>query len=503
MEPGATRVVACVAAAIVAGLVVFTGAAGLVDSMPLATISGIVAAGAMAVWLRRQPIEDAAARAPSAIRLAFVAGTILVGVQLAWLVPFVIDPNRSTWGPGPTAPLPSRHSCVSAYWVADAAISRTPDVYAETLSSVPQRDPTAPRVPRTIGPLNIDTFEYPPTFLLLPRFLARITPDFWGFRRLWFALNFAIVIGVAIALALRLDRAVGTHAVWLTPFVIAAPPIISTFQAGNVQMAIIAISALAMLFFERRSYTVGGLLLAYVIAGKLYPGVLVLYLLLRRDWRALGWTAGFGAAIVAVSLVVFGWPPFAAFLHHVPTLLSGEAFSAFRNPFGISNNGSVPGLVFKLGLFGVPHMGYAAMRLLGWAYTLVVIGATVWLALRAHPRGREPLIWLAILVLATMRSPFLPTYAAFPSLWLATLVAALAWRNARPVAPVIVCWCVLAVGFGPGGIPPRWNAAWTTIQTALAFVLLTVVMRAMSDVAFRRPPAPETLLRPAGDPLLP
>jgi alpha-1,2-mannosyltransferase len=390
-----------------------------------------------------------------------------------------------------------------AYWVADAAISRTPDIYAESLSSVPQRDPTAPRVPRTMGPLNIDTYEYPPTFLLLPRVLARITPDFWGFRRLWFALNFAVVLGAAIALALRLDRAVGTHAVWLTPFVIAAPPIISTFQAGNVQMAIIAVSALAMLLFERRSHAVGGLLLAYVIAAKLYPGVLVLYLLLRRDWRALAWTAGFGAAIVAVSLAVFGWPPFAAFLHHAPALLSGEAFAAFRNPFGISNNGSVPGLVFKLGLFGVPHMGYAAMRVLGWAYTVVVIGATVWLALRAHPRGREPLIWLAILMLATMRSPFLPTYAAFPSLWLATLVAALAWRNARPMAPVIVCWCVLAVGFGPGGTPPRWNAAWTTVQTVLAFVLLTVAMRAMRDVAVERPHTPETLLRPAGDPLLP
>jgi alpha-1,2-mannosyltransferase len=341
-------------------------------------------------------------------------------------------------------------------------------------------------VARMMGPLRIDAYEYPPTFLLLPRVLARITPDFWGFRRLWFALNLAIVVGVAVALARRLDRALGTHAVWLTPFVIAAPPIVSTFQAGNVQLAIIAVSALAMLLLERRACVVGGLLLAYVIAGKLYPGVFVLYLLLRRDWRALAWTAGFGVALVAVSLAVFGWPSFAAFLQHAPKLLSGEAFPAFRNPLAVSVNGSVPGLVFKLGLFGVPHMDYAAMRILGWIYTLVVIGGVVWLSLRARPQGREPLVWLAILVLATMRSPFLPTYAAFPSLWLAMLVASLAWREERPVLPVMLCWCMLAVGFGPGGIPPTWNAIWTTLQTVIAFVLLAVTMRQVSAPANER-----------------
>lgn len=478
--PRPAGLIARLAIGLAAGVVAFTGTAGVVDSMPLATSGGIAGAGAMLAWLRRKPIEGAAAKAPAAIRLAFIMGTLLVAVQLAWLVPFIIDPNRTTWAAGPTAPLPSVHSCVSAYWVADATLAHVADVYAESLSSLPQRDPTGPRIPRKIGPLNIDAYEYPPTFLLLTRVLSRATPDFWGFRRLWFALNFGVVIAVAFALARRLDRAVGTHAVWLTPFVVAAPPIMSTFQAGNVQMAIIAVSMLAMLLFERRSYAAGGFLLAYAVAGKIYPGVFVLYLLLRRDWRALGWTAGFGLAFVAAALGVFGWPPFAAFLDHAPKLLSGEAFTAFRNPLAVSNNGSVPGVVFKLGLFGVPHMGYPALRIVGTLYTLVVIGGTAWLALRARPQGREPLIWLVILVLATMRSPFLPTYAAFPSLWLATFVAALAWRTGRPVAPIIVCWCLLALGFGPGGIPPKWNAVWTTMQTVLAFALLAHVLRALS-----------------------
>ena len=33
----------------------------------------------------------------------------------------------------------------------------------------------------------------------------------------------------------------------------------------------------------------------------------------------------------------------------------------------------MPGLVFKLKLWGVPHMGFDAMRIVGWVYTLVVV----------------------------------------------------------------------------------------------------------------------------------
>jgi hypothetical protein len=475
--PRTIRDIVWAAAATLAAVVAVTGSAGVATSMTVATVAGAFAAAATLIWIRRQPIEEAAARAPRAVRFAFVGGTLLVGVQLIWLVPFILDPTRSSWGPGVTAPLPSTHSCVSAYWIADVSVSRAPNLYDESLSSIPQRDPSARRVPRTMGPFNIDAFEYPPTFLVLPRVMRLIAPDFWDFRQLWFALNFGGVLLIAIAIALRLDRATGTHSVWLVPFVVAAPPIISTFQVGNIQMAVIAASACALLLFERRAHVAGGALLAYAIAAKIYPGAFVLYLLLRRDWRAIAWTAGFGGLIVLTSLAAFGWAPFAAFIDHAPKLMSGEAFPAFRNPLAIANNGSVPGLVFKLRLFGVPNMGFEAMRVVGWLYTLVVIGGTAWLAVRARPQGREPLVWMAILVLATMRSPFLPTYSAFPTSWLAIFAAALAWRDARAAWPYIACWLLLAVGFGPGGIGTLAGAVWTTFQTAIAFVLLVVVMR--------------------------
>ena len=70
--------------------------------------------------------------------------------------------------------------------------------------------------------------------------------------------------------------------------------------------------------FDRRAHALGGALLAFAIAGKLYPGVFVLYLLLRRDWRAVAWTAVFGVALIAVSLADVGWEPYRAFMHEMP-----------------------------------------------------------------------------------------------------------------------------------------------------------------------------------------
>ena len=480
LRPFPLFVLAAVAAA--AGVIGFTASAGVRNDMAVASVvAAIAAAGVVAALVRRPGFAALVARPPTSARLAFVVGGLAVGAQLAWLTPFIIDPTRATWTPSPLAPMPSVHSCVSAYWVACSRVLQVPDVYEKTLYPLPQTDPKAMRTARKLGPLQIDNYEYPPPFLLVPRVMGLVAPDFWSFRRLWFALNLAVVVIGAVAIARRLDDRLGTHAVWLTPFVIAGPATIATFQAGNVQMAMIAVTALAMWAFDRRAPVLGGALLAFAIAGKLYPGVFVLFLLLRRDWKGVIWTAVFGLALIAVSLADVGLQPYRAFLHEMPGLMSGEAFSAFRNPGAIGNNGSVPGIVFKLAMWGVPNMGFPAMRMLGWAYTIVVVAGAAWLALRARPDGREPLVWIIVVVLATMRSPFMATYAFFPAMWLATLVLAVRWAQGGRAFPPMLCWILLAIGFGPAGIAPPVNAIWTSVQTVIAFALIVVAMRLVRD----------------------
>jgi hypothetical protein len=466
------------AAGACAGVVAFTTAAGVRDHMVVATLAALVTAGTTIALIGRRPgFAALTARPPAGVRALFVVGVLAVGAQFAWLVPFIIDPNRSTWTASVLGPFPSIHSCVSSYWVAGHAVRTTPDVYDEALYNLPQADPTAMRRARKLGRFNIDNYEYPPPFLLAPHVLGLVAPDFWRFRRLWFALNVGLVVVAAVLVGRRLDERLGTHAVWLTPFVVAGPATISTFQVGNAQLAMIALTALAMWAFDRRALVLGGALLAIAIAGKLYPGVFVLYLVLRGEWRAVAWTAVFGVALIAISLVDVGWEPYRAFLHEMPRLMSGEAFSAFRNPAGIVGNGSVPGIVFKLKFFGVPSMGFEAMRIVGWVYSLVVIAGTVWVVRRVQPDGREPVVWLAILVLATMRSPFMATYAFFPVMWLATLAVALRWHAGASALVPAIGWIVMAITFGGSAIPPSWNAVWTTTQTTLTFVGLVLLLR--------------------------
>src|SRR5436190_12831206 len=130
-------------------------------------------------------------------------------------------------------------------------------------------------------------------------------------------------------------------------------------------------------------------------------------------------------ALAAVTVIDIGSAPFVAFLDHLPGLVGGEAFPAFRNPAATAANYSIPGLVFKLKLFGAPGMSFAAMKLVGWAWTVIAILVTVWVARRPVAGAQKPLVWLALLVIATLRSPFLPqAYAGFPALWLLTLMAA-------------------------------------------------------------------------------
>lgn len=411
------------------------------------------------------------ADAPRALRVLFVVGAAALVVELGLATAFIIDPTIATWDSRPWTPMRSSHSCASAYWMAAQAVDRTPRIYDDEIYNLPQADKTAPRLGRRLGPLVIDNYEYPPAFLAVPRLLAR-GGDFWTFRRAWFALTLAVTVVGLVVVARRFDEAQGTKALWLSPFVLVAPAMVITLVMGNVQLAIIASALIAMVLFERGRYASGGALLAYATVSKLYPGVLVLYLLLRRDWRAVGWTAAAAVAVVLVTVLDFGVAPYRVFVAEVPALLGGEAFAAFRNPSAMAVNESIPGIAFKLALFGVPNMGFAASKVLGWIYTVVVIVVTVRLAVRPLTPGREPLAWLAVLILATLRSPFLPTYAPFPSLWLATLIAALLWQQGRSPAGAMACWAVLAFTFGTGGAPLQVNAAWTFAHTITALILV-------------------------------
>ena len=102
--------------------------------------------------------------------------------------------------------------------------------------------------------------------------------------------------------------------------------------------------------------------------------------------------------------------------------------------------------MFKLKVLGLGGLSFGASKIVGWLYTLVLLVVVVTVSRRPWPDADKPALWLAILILATLRSPFLPqAYATFPPLWLLTLLAARQPPTAKTLLWTMAAWLALNV----------------------------------------------------------
>ena len=420
-----------------------------------------------------------AARAPHSFTILAGLAALLAVLELGRLVIFAAYPvPPPAWSVAPWSPFMTRHACTTAYWSAATTIEQTPDVYSLAASSA-GRDPATGRpLPRQIGPFSVDPYEYPPTFLLVPRALAVVAPEFVTFRHVWLLLNAALVIAGMVAIARRVDAATGSRSLWLLPLAIVPLTTMYALQMGNAQLVFVVLAAVALLAFERGRHALGGLLLAYAIVGKLFPALLLVYLAIRREWRAVGWTAGWAVILTLVTIADIGWAPFPAFFDHLPRLLSGEAFPMLRAPVTPPNSQSIPGLVLKLPSLGGPDVPFVSLKIAGWIYSAVILWATVRLALRPLAPRVAPLAWLVVLGLAALRSPFIPSYGAFPGAWIAAILLAVCWNDARRWWWIFGLWLTLVpTTAGPAPIPLGVISVFTTIQTVAVLALMAIAVR--------------------------
>src|SRR5205085_11716895 len=116
------------------------------------------------------------------LAIVAVLAAIVALVQLTRLTVFMVDPERPGYSALPSSNWEVRHSCLSAYFVAARAADQVSNVYADSLYTARDDDPTQLRKARMLGPFQIDVYEYPPPFLLLPRALRLLFPGFVPFR---------------------------------------------------------------------------------------------------------------------------------------------------------------------------------------------------------------------------------------------------------------------------------------------------------------------------------
>ena len=160
------------------------------------------------------------------------------------------------------------------------------------------------------APFFLDAYAYPPSFLLLPRLLLPLAPDFTHLRALWYSLTSLFFLFVLW----RTARFLGPlELLALSPLVWAAPPLLATSTSGNAHPLVISMAVLGMLAFARGRRAAGGALLSFAILSKTSPGLLGIYLLARGKWVEAAWTAGFVLIWTGCSSarsVPYAWPVF-------------------------------------------------------------------------------------------------------------------------------------------------------------------------------------------------
>jgi len=383
---------------------------------------------------------DGLARRSRALTVVWCLVALAAVAQTARLAVFMDAPSRTAYSVLPWDTFWRVHSCYSAYVIAADRV-RHGD-YA--IYQMPMPDAVA-RYEAAFAPLGLDDYLYPPTFLVLPRLGLTLSDNVFVLRRAWFAIEIAL-LALGLGLVARMAGGwQGLRAGLLAPAVWAATPILLTLQIGNVQLATYAVGMLALVAIQAGQAAVGGVLIAVLATGKLYPGILVVPLLARRQWRPVIWTGVLAAGIAAIALAIVTPETFRAFAASLPSMSHGDLFfppsidDANRARLA-SVNFSVFGLVMKLRQLGVPHLGPRVADAIGWIYTLVFL-VLLWRASVRAPAGlRLTQVWLAALVLAAARSPFVPSaYGAIGAFWLFTLLAAENSQRRR--------WFVCIAGF--------------------------------------------------------
>jgi len=455
---------------------------------PVALVGVAIAAGALRAVAARLPadLDGWARRRRIAAALWLVLAVLGVG-NLARVGVFISDPT-ATWASFfPPEPGLTRHECVAAYVRAgelaaggQANLWRPADYHA-----FDDQPPPATRI-RGLADRLDDPYEYPPPLAAGFRAAVAVTDDYQLVRAAWFGLNGLAFLIVALALAAWVGGRAGGAALLLLPALALSFPLLANLQWGQAHMLVVAASVAAMLLFARGRPVAGGVLLAGAVATKIFPGLLLVHLAVRRQWRALAATAAAGAALVAIAVAILGPATFASFVtDHLPAMASGDAFP---NAQWNLDNASPYGLVFKLDRLGVAGMDQAMASRVAWIYGLAAVGLVALAARHRRDRAGEAILWLGVLAVATLRSPFAPTYSAITALWLLTLWIGDVPRRAWRTAAVVVAWICLQ------GPPDYFGEIGNVIaslvpQAAAIAIAVTAVLRRPGPAGTRPRPA--------------
>ena len=185
---------------------------------------------------------------------------------------------------------------------------------------------------RIIGLLPITPFS---TLAVWP--LAELTP--LNAKHVWILLNLAFL--VPIGWLLRVMTGVSARRISLV--ILLSFPLYRNLLYGQFYILLLLLLTAACFSYLRGYRLLSGALVAIAAACKVFPLLLIVFFLQRRDWRALASATITGLLTVAVSIAVFGLNANRTWLEQIlPWVMHGEGLGTYMT------TGSIAGILHGL-----------------------------------------------------------------------------------------------------------------------------------------------------------
>jgi hypothetical protein len=307
---------------------------------------------------------------------------------------------------------------------------------------------------RTFGHHAADefVFSYPPHALLL--LLPFGAMPFGAAIAIWTALNLFCIYRAGELMAPRRDLAL---------VACLSPAVLMMVVYGHFG-GLLALLATVILVQGGQRAVLAGLCLALMSVKPQLALLFGVFLLLIGQWRIIAWSIAWTLALVAASLITFGWQPWTNFIEwtvpHHAGLLSDFVVNQLKSTISPYAGARMAGL---------PDWTAQAVQ---WGFSAVALAAAVIVYRRRGPEPRSIALALMTVVIALPYANSYDLAMAAPALALALFAdSPVDERPLLPFVPAFLLWTMPVVS------PFFGAASWPVVPLALAVLLLMALAR--------------------------
>lgn len=227
-------------------------------------------------------------------------------------------------------------------------------------------------------------------------------------KHIWILLNLAFL--VPIAWILRSITGLNYRRIGIVTLL--SFPLYRNLLYGQFYVFLLLLILTACISYLREYRALAGALVAIAAVCKIFPLLLCVFFIQRRDWRALASVAITGCSAVAISIALFGLNAHRTWLLEIlPWVMHGEGLGTY------ATSASISGILHRLFLFEPQwnphpwHYSPLAYAILGPVLQVLLLAPAILLVRRRETSQRQILLeWSALLTAALTTSTIPASY---------------------------------------------------------------------------------------------